>query len=157
MAVEIERKFLVNSMVFRDIASKKNYIKQGFLNSDKERVVRVRIKDTEGFLTVKGPSNAEGTTRFEWERPIPLQEAEALLLLCEDFIIEKYRYLIPVGKHTYEVDVFLGMNEGLVVAEVELQTETEHFEKPEWLGVEVTGIEKYYNSNLSSYPFQKWD
>jgi len=156
MAVEIERKFLVKSEAFKEISFQKNYIKQGFLNSDKERVVRVRIKDDKGFLTIKGASNTSGTTRFEWEREIDKNEAESLFNLCEKGIIEKYRYLVKVDNHTFEVDEFLGENNGLLIAEVELKNEDENFTKPEWLGEEVTGIAKYYNSNLSKHPFISW-
>ncbi|WP_428743632.1 CYTH domain-containing protein [Tenacibaculum sp.] len=156
MTVEIERKFLVTSLDFKQDAFQKNYIKQGFLNSDKERVVRVRIKDDKGFLTIKGPSNANGTTRFEWEKEIDRDEAEKLFGLCEKGIIEKYRYLIKTGKHIFEVDEFLGENNGLFIAEVELEDENEHFAKPQWLGKEVTGIAQYYNSNLSKHPYNEW-
>ena len=156
MAVEIERKFLITSDDFKQNAHQKNYIKQGFLNSDKNRVVRVRIKDKTGFLTIKGASNKSGTTRFEWEKEIDLEEAKELLNLCEDGIIEKFRYLVKANNHTYEVDEFLGENNGLLVAEIELENEQETFIKPNWLGKEVTGIVKYYNSNLSKLPFLKW-
>lgn len=156
MAIEIERKFLVNSNDFKNEAYKKNYIKQGFLNSDKNRVVRVRIKDDVGFLTIKGKSNKSGTSRFEWEKEISKSEAEDLLNLCEKGIIEKYRYLVEVEHHMFEVDEFLGENLGLLIAEVELSSENEHFTKPTWLGDEVTGISKYYNSNLSRNPYQRW-
>ncbi|CAM1334467.1 CYTH domain-containing protein [Tenacibaculum aestuariivivum] len=156
MAFEIERKFLVTSNQYKQVAYQKNYIKQGFLNSKKERVVRVRIKDNTGFLTIKGTSNKSGTTRFEWEKEIDLQEAKELLNLCEKGIIEKYRYLVKVDNHTFEVDEFLGKNKGLLVAEIELEHEHEKFCKPNWLGTEVTGVIKYYNSNLSKLPFSEW-
>ena len=156
MAVEIERKFLITSDAFKQASYKKNYIKQGFLNSDKNRVVRVRITDEKAFLTIKGASNKNGTSRYEWEKEISTTEATELLLLCEEGIIEKYRYLIKENNHTYEVDDFLGENKGLVVAEIELENENEQFSKPNWLGKEVTGIVKYYNSNLSKLPFSKW-
>lgn len=156
MTVEIERKFLVNSNTFKQEAHQKNYIKQGFLNSNKERVVRVRLKDDKGYLTVKGKSNKSGTTRFEWEKEISKNEAENLLKLCEKGIIEKYRYLVKVNNHTYEIDEFLAENLGLVVAEIELSSENEIFEKPLWLGKEVTGNTKYYNSNLNKRPFKHW-
>lgn len=156
MTTEIERKFLVKSTDFKEEAFQKNYIKQGFLNSNKERVVRVRLKDDTGFLTIKGASNANGTTRFEWEKEIDKNEAESLFNLCEKGIIEKYRYLVNIDNHTFEVDEFLGDNNGLLIAEVELEDENEHFSKPEWLGEEVTGIAKYYNSNLSKLPYNKW-
>lgn len=156
MTFEIERKFLVTSDNYKQQAYKKSYIKQGFLNSEKERVVRVRIKNDTGFLTIKGASNESGTTRFEWEKEITKIEAENLLELCEEGIIEKYRYLVKVNEHIFEVDEFLGDNNGLLIAEIELKNENESFTKPEWLGNEVTGIVKYYNSNLSKKPFCKW-
>ena len=156
MTFEIERKFLIASDNYKQQAYKKSYIKQGFLNSKKERVVRVRIKNDTGFLTIKGASNESGTTRFEWEKEITKIEAENLLELCEEGIIEKYRYLVKVNEHVFEVDEFLGDNKGLLIAEVELKNENESFTKPEWLGNEVTGIVKYYNSNLSKKPFCKW-
>ena len=126
------------------------------MNSNKERVVRVRLKNNIGFLTIKGPSNIEGTTRFEWEKKINYSDADNLLDLCEEGIIEKIRYLVQVESHIYEVDVFLGTNKGLIVAEIELNSENEPFIKPNWLAEEVTGDEKYYNSNLSKLPFNKW-
>ena len=156
MTFEIERKFLVSSKDFENQSFKKTHIKQGFLNSNKERVVRVRLKNNIGFLTIKGPSNIEGTTRFEWEKKINYSDAENLLDLCEEGIIEKIRYLVQVESHIYEVDVFLGTNKGLIVAEIELNSENEPFIKPNWLAEEVTGDEKYYNSNLSKLPFNKW-
>ena len=156
MTFEIERKFLVISDQYKQEAYKKSYIKQGFLNSKKERVVRVRIKDDTGFLTIKGASNKSGTTRFEWEKEIDLKEAQDLFNLCEEGIIEKYRYLVKENNHIYEVDDFLGENRGLVIAEIELENENDQFSKPNWLGKEVTGSVKYYNSNLSKLPFSKW-
>lgn len=156
MTLEIERKFLVTSNNYKQEAYKKNYIKQGFLSSIKERVVRVRIKDDQGFLTIKGASNQNGTTRFEWEKEIDLNEAKSLLELCEEGVIEKYRYLVKANNHVFEVDEFLGNNNGLIVAEIELANENERFLIPDWLGKEVTGTAKYYNSNLSKLPFCKW-
>lgn len=156
MSVEIERKFLVNSTEFKQKAYQRNYIKQGFLNSDKNRVVRIRLKDDTGFLTIKGKSNKAGTTRFEWEKEIDKTDAQNLFMLCEKGIIEKYRYLVKVGNHIFEVDEFLGDNKGLLIAEVELTSENEFFKKPLWLGKEVTGQEKYYNSNISKHSFKDW-
>ena len=156
MNVEIERKFLVNSHAFKTEMYQKSYIKQGFLNSNKERVVRVRIIDNKGFLTIKGVSNLQGTTRFEWEKEIELNEAKSLMLLVEKGIIEKNRFFIKKGNHIFEVDEFLGENNGLIVAEVELNSENESFEKPAWLGKEVTGDISYYNSSLSNKPFKDW-
>jgi adenylate cyclase len=154
--IEIERKFLVNSDAFKNDALRKNHIAQGYLNSVPERTVRVRIKGDTGYLTIKGKSNETGLSRFEWEKEIPLAEAKALLLLCEKGIIEKNRYEVPVGKHLFEVDEFFGENEGLLLAEVELQSESEFFEKPHWLGDEVTQDQRYYNSYLSKNPFTSW-
>ena len=154
--IEIERKFLVNSDAFKKEAFKKSRIVQGFLNSHKERTVRVRLKDNLGFITVKGLSSEDGLSRFEWEKEISKQEAESLLKLCEPTIIDKTRYEVKVGKHTFEVDEFFGDNQGLVVAEIELEQENETFEKPNWLGKEVTGNIKYYNSQISKQPFKFW-
>lgn len=156
MGIEIERKFLITSTSFKESAHQKKEIKQGFLNSDKNRVVRVRVYDEDGYLTIKGPSNTSGTSRYEWEQKIPKKEALQLLNLCEEGIIEKERYLVCIGVHTYEIDVFFGDNEGLIVAEIELSEENEEFLKPSWLGREVTGVSKYYNSNLSKKPFNRW-
>jgi len=154
--LEIERKFLVVSEAYKQEATSQVRIAQGFLNTDPERTVRVRIKGNQGFLTVKGPSNPSGTTRFEWETEISLQEATNLIDLCEDVILEKERFEVPLGNHLFEVDEFLGENKGLVVAEIELNHEDEVFERPKWLGEEVTGQPKYYNSQLSKKPFATW-
>ena len=154
--IEIERKYLVNSDAFKKDALRKNHIAQGYLNSAPERTVRVRIKGDTGYLTIKGKSNETGLSRFEWEKEIPLAEAKALLLLCEKGIIEKNRYEVLVGKHLFEVDEFFGENEGLLLAEVELQSESEFFEKPNWLGNEVTQDQRYYNSYISKHPFTSW-
>lgn len=154
--IEIERKFLVTSTDFIQQSHAQHKIVQGYLNSNPERTVRVRIKDEKGFLTIKGKSNTSGTSRFEWEREIALDEAQQLLLLCEKGVIEKTRYLVNVGKHLFEVDVFYGENDGLIVAEIELLTEDEVFEKPDWLGTEVTNDERYYNAYLSRHPFADW-
>ena len=154
--LEIERKFLVVSDAYKQEATSQVRIAQGFLNTDPERTVRVRIKGNQGFLTVKGPSNPSGTTRFEWETEISLQEATNLIDLCEDVILEKERFEVPLGNHLFEVDEFLGENKGLVVAEIELNHEDEVFERPKWLGEEVTGQPKYYNSQLSKKPYATW-
>ncbi|MGH1385001.1 CYTH domain-containing protein [Kordia sp.] len=153
---EIERKFLVNSLKFKKEARSSFQIAQGFLNTHAERTVRVRIKGNQGFLTIKGKSNESGTSRFEWETEISVAEAKELLHLCEKGIIEKIRYNIPYGNHIFEVDEFFGENEGLIVAEVELQHENETFQKPDWLGEEVTGQTNYYNSQLSKKPYKTW-
>ncbi|MBL4662473.1 MAG: CYTH domain-containing protein [Flavobacteriaceae bacterium] len=155
--IEIERKFLVTSEIFKAEAHSSTKIIQGFLSVDPERTVRVRVKGIQGFLTIKGKSNEAGTTRFEWEKKISVAEAEALLKICKKGVIEKIRYEIPVGNHLFEVDVFHGDNEGLIVAEIELSSENEAFTKPSWLGEEVTGEIQYYNSLLSKKPFVTWE
>lgn len=154
--LEIERKYLVTSESFKQEAFNQTRIVQGFLNTHPERTVRVRIKGSQGFLTVKGISNKAGTIRTEWETEISIADAENLLLLCEPGIIDKTRFEVKAGNHTFEVDVFSGENEGLVIAEVELNSENEEFQKPIWLGKEVTGELKYYNSQLSLNPFKNW-
>ncbi len=154
--IEIERKFLVNSETYKNEAQKNYRIVQGFLNTDPERTVRVRIKGDQGFLTIKGIGNASGTSRFEWEKEIPVIEAEQLMLLCEEGIIEKTRYEIPSGSHIIEVDEFYGENNGLTIAEIELNDENETFLAPNWLGKEVTGDSRYYNSQLGKKPFKTW-
>ncbi len=154
--VEIERKYLVTNCDFI-MESKENFrIVQGYLNSNPERTVRVRIKGGKGFLTIKGIGNESGMTRFEWEKEITVSEAEALLLLCEKGAIDKIRYNVIFENHLFEVDVFQGENEGLIVAEIELQSENETFSKPNWLGNEVTSDERYYNAYLSNNPFKSW-
>lgn len=155
--IEIERKFLVLSDQFKQEATSQEIIEQGFLNTDPKRTVRIRIKGNSGFLTVKGKSNKAGTSRFEWEKEIAEADAQALLELCEEGVLQKTRYKIPVSNHMFEVDEFHGENEGLIVAEVELTSENEKFTKPDWLGKEVTGDVKYYNSQLSKRPFKIWD
>lgn len=155
--IEIERKFLVNSLHFITEAYQESRIVQGYLNSTPERTVRVRIKGEKGFLTIKGKGNATGLSRFEWEKEIPLDEAEQLLLLCEKGVIDKIRYEVKKGPHIFEVDVFSGENEGLIVAEIELNSESETFEKPDWLGPEVTNDNQYYNAYLSNNPFKSWN
>ena len=156
MSLEIERKFLVKNESFKEVSFKKSYIKQGFLNSNKERTVRVRIIDDMAFLTVKGKSNTAGTIRFEWEKEISVNEAQDLMLLTEKTVIEKYRFYVKSNLHTFEVDEFLGENGGLIVAEVELDSENQNFKKPSWIDREVTGEVKYYNSSLSNTPFNLW-
>lgn len=156
MAIEIERKFLVTSNDFIKDSYKKTFIKQGFLNSNKKRVVRVRTQDNQSFLTIKGVSDKKGISRFEWEKSISNTDAEQLYPLCEKEIIEKHRYLVKSNHHTFEIDVFLGNNQGLIIAEIELSSEDEIFIKPKWLGKEVTGENRYYNTNLSILPYKKW-
>jgi adenylate cyclase len=155
MANEIERKFLVKGE-FKNLASKETRIVQGYLSSIPERTVRVRIKGDKGYITIKGIGNTSGATRYEWEKEIPTTEVEELLKICEPGVIDKTRYLVKVGNHTFEVDEFYGENQGLTVAEIELSSESEDFVKPEWLGDEVTGDTKYYNSMLMKNPFTKW-
>jgi adenylate cyclase len=154
--LEIERKFLVTSDAFKQQAYAKNNIAQGYLNSDPERTVRIRIKGESGFLTIKGKGNESGTTRLEWETELSLMDAKPLLAICEPGIIDKIRHEIKSGKHVIEVDEFFGENEGLIVAEIELHDENEAFEKPEWLGREVTNDQRYYNAYLSKNPFKNW-
>ncbi|GAA4276617.1 CYTH domain-containing protein [Aquimarina mytili] len=154
--IEIERKFLVSSEAFKNVAQKSTRIIQGFLNTTPERTVRIRIKGDSAFITIKGISNSSGISRFEWEKPIEVEEAEQLLLLCEPGSIEKMRYEIKSGDHTIEVDEFFGDNQGLIIAEIELRDENEPFLKPNWLGKEVTGDSRYYNSQLSKKPYTLW-
>lgn len=156
MAQEIEKKFLVTSNDFKTSAFKQTHIKQGYLSSVPERTVRIRIKGDAGYITIKGIGNNSGASRYEWEKEIPLMEAEELMKICEPGIIDKTRYEVKAGKHTFEIDEFYGENQGLVVAEIELVNENDHFEKPGWLGAEVTGDAKYYNAMLMKKPFSKW-
>lgn len=153
---EIERKFLVKNNTFKVLATAQKKIAQGYLNTNPERTVRIRIANEKAFLTIKGKGNETGTTRFEWEKEIPFEEAKLLLELCEKGVIEKTRFEIPVGNHLYEVDEFYGENDGLIIAEIELDDENETFEKPDWLGQEVTNDPRYYNAYLSKNPFSEW-
>ena len=155
--IEIERKFLVKSDAFKTQAYTQNKIAQGYLSSLPERTVRIRIKGNKGFITIKGIGQQGGMSRFEWENEIPLDEAVQLLTLCEKGKIEKTRFEIKSGSHIFEVDEFYGENEGLIMAEIELKSETDLFEKPEWLGEEVTNDERYYNAYLSKNPFKDWE
>ena len=152
MATEIERKFLVEGD-FLSEATSKTRIVQGYICSEKGRTVRVRIRDDKGYLTVKGAASSSGLSRYEFEREVPLEDAEQMLRLCEQESINKERYLVPYKGHTWEVDVFHGANEGLILAEIELSREDEPFERPSWLGKEVTGDRRYYNSVLTRTPF----
>lgn len=153
--MEIERKFLVKGD-FKSSVSKSERIVQGYLSSVPERAVRVRIKGEKGFITIKGIGNDSGTSRFEWEKEISVEDVTNLLKICEPGVIDKTRYQVKAGAHTYEIDEFYGENQGLTVAEVELNSEDEEFQKPEWLGEEVTGDVKYYNAMLMKHPFTKW-
>lgn len=154
--IEIERKFLVNTLEFIDQSHKSHKITQGYLNSHPERTVRIRLKDEQAFITIKGKSNESGTSRLEWEKQIDYTEANQLINLCEDYIISKTRYLVTSREHTFEVDVFHGDNEGLILAEIELTSEDEQFSKPSWLGQEVTGDLRYYNSYIANNPYRNW-
>lgn len=156
MAQEIERKFLVKDLSFKEVAYSSSRIAQGYICSSRGRTVRVRIRNEKGYLTIKGPAGENGLSRYEWEKELPLDEALELMKLCEPGLIDKTRYLVQSGKHVFEVDEFYGDNEGLVVAEVELASEDETFEKPDFIGEEVTGIAKYYNSFLMKFPYTKW-
>ena len=155
MPQEIERKFLVKGN-FQHDAESSTRIVQGYLSSVPERIVRVRINGEKGFITIKGVSNDSGLSRYEWEKEIPVSEARELLSICEPGIIDKTRFLVKIKNFTFEIDEFYGDNQGLVIAEVELVSEEDIFEKPEWLGKEVTGDKRYYNSKLSKHPYSKW-
>lgn len=156
MAQEIERKFLVNSDAFKNEAAKQTRITQGYLSSIPERTVRVRIKGDKGYITIKGIGSASGASRYEWEKEIPVAEVEELLKICEPGVIDKTRYEVKLGQFTFEVDEFYGENQGLVVAEVELSSESDEFDKPQWVGEEVTGDVRFYNSMLMKNPYTKW-
>jgi len=154
--IETERKFLVLNDSYKQQAYTQKRITQGYLSSVPERTVRVRTKGNQGFLTIKGKSNESGTSRMEWEKEISVADAGQLLALCEKGAIDKIRHEVKVGSHVYEVDEIFGDNAGLTVAEIELADENEEFIKPEWLGEEVTGIERYYNAYLSRNPYNSW-
>jgi adenylate cyclase len=156
MAQEIERKFLVSGE-FKGEAVKQTRITQGYLSSVPERTVRVRVKGDKGFITIKGIGSASGASRYEWEKEIPVEEVRELLQICEPGVIDKTRYLVKNGELTFEVDEFYGENEGLTVAEIELSSEDQAFDRPSWLGQEVTGDVRYYNSMLMKTPFTKWE
>lgn len=153
MAIEIERKFLVINNNWKAGASSA-VLKQAYLNSSPERTVRVRIEGDAAFITIK--SKNRSITRQEFEYPIPADDAEKLLLLCETPPLEKKRYTVKHAAHTWEVDEFMGSNQGLVVAEIELENEGETFSRPDWLGEEVSGDSRYFNSNLTLKPFCSW-
>ena len=154
--LEIERKFLVLNDDYKRQAFGGSRISQGYICSGHGRTVRVRIRDDRGYLTIKGPSDAAGLSRYEFEKEITLEEAQQLMKLCEPGAIDKTRYLVKSGAHTFEVDEFYGDNDGLVIAEVELQSEDESFEKPAFIGREVTGDRRYYNAHLTKHPFCDW-
>ena len=155
MAQEIERKFLVIGD-FKSQAFEQSRIVQGYISSARGRTVRVRIRNCRGYLTINGASNESGTSRYEWEKELSLHEAEELMKLCEPGVIDKTRYLVRSGEHIFEVDEFYGENEGLIVAEVELNAEDEAFVKPSFIGQEVTGDVRYYNSQLMKKPYTTW-
>jgi len=153
--LEIERKFLVHKrMDWKRLASSYSHIQQGYFAA--VNTVRVRIRDDKGYLTIKGPSRNGGLSRYEFEKEITLQEAQQLMLLCESGVIDKHRYLVPYAGHTFEVDEFHGDNDGLVMAEVELKSENEPFESPDFIGKEVTGDRRFYNSHMRKNPFKLW-
>lgn len=156
MAKEIERKFLVTGDGYLQEASASQRIVQGYICSAPGRTVRVRIRGEKGFLTIKGPADSTGIGRYEFEQEIALADAEQLMALCEPGVIDKVRYLVGAGPHVFEVDVFHGENEGLVVAEIELQQAGEPFERPAWLGAEVSHDRRYFNSMLARRPFASW-
>ena len=154
--LEIERKFLVRNDDYKRQSYSSSRIQQGYICSGHGRTVRVRIRGDRGYLTIKGPSNAAGLSRYEFEKEITLDEAQHLMALCEPGSIDKVRYLVKSGAHTFEVDELHGDNEGLVMAEVELGSEDETFEKPDFIGDEVTGDRRYYNAHLVKHPFCAW-
>lgn len=155
MPQEIERKFLVDGE-YKSKAYASSRIVQGYICSARGRTVRIRIRDDKGYLTIKGPADVSGISRYEWEKEIPLDEARDLMKICEPGAIDKTRYLVRSGRHVFEVDEFYGENEGLVIAEVELSSPDEPFEKPDFIGQEVTGDARYYNAQLMRHPFCRW-
>ena len=154
--MEIERKFMVRGNSYRQLAYASDRIKQGYICSGHGRTVSVRLRGGRGYLTIKGPSLDGGLSRYEFEKEIAPDEAEQLFRLCEPGIIDKTRYLVKSGQHTFEVDEFYGENEGLVMAEVELSAPDEPYEKPVFIGKEVTGDRRFYNSHLRVNPFSAW-
>lgn len=156
MAQEIEKKFLVRSDAFKNESIKQTRIIQGYLSSVPERTVRVRVKGSKGYITIKGIGNTSGAARYEWEKEISVSEVEDLLKICEPGVIDKTRYEVQAGNFTFEVDEFYGENQGLIVAEIELSDENDKFDRPSWLGEEVTGDARYYNSMLMKNPYTKW-
>lgn len=156
MALEIERKFLVTDESYKAIAFHSDRIAQGYICREGGNSARVRVRGEKGYITIKGPSTDDGLSRYEWEKEIPASEAWELMKLCHGGIIDKTRYLVKSGRHTFEVDEFHGDNEGLVVAEVELEELDEKFECPQFIGKEVTGEKRYYNSHLTRMPYKLW-
>ena len=155
MNIETERKFLVLDDSYKAQAVESHRIRQGYIAHDMGRSVRVRILDDKGILTVKGPFIGVGS-RPEWEKEISLKEAEELFLICKPGSIDKTRWIVPAGERCFEVDEFHGENEGLVMAEIELESQDEAFERPSWLGEEVTGNPRFYNGYLARNPFKNW-
>ena len=153
---ETERKFLVLDDSYKQAATSSRRMTQGYICRESGRTVRVRISDGQAWLTIKGASTDNGLSRYEWEKEIPADEAGQLMDLCHDGIIDKTRFFVPFGGHVFEVDEFHGDNEGLTIAEIELENETEPFSRPEWLGKEVTGDRRYYNSMLTQNPYSQW-
>ncbi|MGI9559520.1 MAG: CYTH domain-containing protein [Flavobacteriaceae bacterium] len=156
MKREIERKFLITSNDYKQNISSKHDIIQGYLSTKPSRTVRIRVGGGKGYLTIKGGTSKNGLCRLEWEKELPLEEADELMALCLPNKIEKTRCKVNYKGWLFEVDIFKGINEGLKIAEIELDSEADIFEKPKWLGEEVTGIKKYYNSQLCQNPFTKW-
>lgn len=156
MALEIERKFLVLNDSYKKESFSHSHIQQGYICSERGRTVRVRIRDDRAFLTIKGPSTDNGLSRDEFEYEIPLEDGKKLLLLCEPGIIDKTRWLVKSGEHTFEIDEFFGENEGLVMAEVELSSVDESPKMPDFIGKEVTGDRRFYNSQLRRHPYREW-
>lgn len=156
MAIEIERKFLVSDDSYKTLAYHSDRIAQGYICREGGNSARVRVRGDKGYITIKGPSRDGGLSRYEWEKEIPVQEAWELMRLCNGATIDKTRYLVRCGAHTFEIDEFYGDNEGLVVAEVELSNADELFEKPGFIGKEVTGDKRYYNSSLTRVPYKCW-
>ena len=154
--IEIERKFLVRSKRYKKNSLSKHFVKQGYLNTDPSRCVRVRIIDEKAFITIKGISSSDGLSRFEWEKEICKKEAADIIKLCSADTIEKIRHVFEFEGNKFEIDEFQNKNNGLVIAEIELKSKNQLFKKPEWIGKEVTGIKKYYNSQLAQKPFSKW-
>ncbi len=155
---EIERKFLVLDDSYKSLSYAHSHIRQGYICSERGRTVRIRIRDEKAFITIKGPSLDGGLSRYEFEQEIPLVDAEQLMTLCEPGIIDKTRYLVKAddGIHTWEVDEFHGDNDGLIMAEIELGSEDEAFSKPDFIGKEVTGDRRYYNSHMRKNPYKLW-
>ena len=156
MNIEIERKFLVKDESFKSMATESHRLTQGYICKESGRTVRVRLWDDKGYLTIKGAGSASGMSRYEWEKEISAEDARDLFMLCQSGIIDKTRYIVPVDGKTFEVDEFYGENAGLVMAEIELESEDAAFTRPSWLGKEVTGDRRYHNSMLSVHPFSEW-